>query len=295
MAHVKVFCFLASYAVVFGLELTRLLGRSKLSRLLTLTFGLAGFVAHCSYLWHRGLALEMTPLLSSTQDWWLVLAWVAVLLYLFISVYEPNSAVGLFLLPLALAMIGAAYLLSPDANSLVRSGDPRLEAMHNWALLHAGLILFGIAGVVMGVVLSVMYLFQHGRLKQKRTLQQGLTLPSLASLARWNWWVVIVSVPLLTLGLASGVWLAILSRRADVPVTLNDPFILGTGVVWSLMFVFFLWLVRDPHPVGKRVAWLTVWACGFLLATLIGLQVVTSSWLGTWHSLLELPSVSGLV
>ena len=101
LAKVSVFCFLASYAVAFGLEWTRLMRRPGISRLLVLALGLAGFVAHTAYLLVRSRNLEshLPPLLSSTHDWFLVLAWVVVLLYLFLTTLDRELAVGLFLLP----------------------------------------------------------------------------------------------------------------------------------------------------------------------------------------------------
>ena len=44
--------------------------------------------------------------------------------------------------------------------------------------------------MLLGLVLSLMYLAQHRRLKNKQSLKTGLTLPSLERLARMNWWAV---------------------------------------------------------------------------------------------------------
>ena len=250
MAHVKIFCFLASYTVALGLEVTRLFGRSAVNRLLMLVFAFSGFVAHTSYLWFRGRSLDIPPLLSSTQDWFLVLAWIAVLVYVFVTLLDRTSALGIFLLPLVLILLGAAYFVSSETNILNPNDDPQRIALHNWAMLHATLMVFGVAGVIFSVVWSLMYLVRPYRLKHTRTLRDGFVLPSLARLARWNRWAVILSVPLLTLGLASGFLLGILSRRADVPVTFHDPFILITVATWFVMFVFFLWLLRGRHPAG---------------------------------------------
>jgi hypothetical protein len=45
-------------------------------------------------------------------------------------------------------------------------------------------------------------------------------------------------------------------------------------VAWLVMVGFFVWLWRTDRPAGKQVAWLTIWAFGFLLVTLIGLLIL---------------------
>ena len=66
MANVSVFCFLASYAIAFSLELTRLLRRSSISRIVMLLFAVAGFVAHTLFLWDTGQEKDLPPLLGSS-------------------------------------------------------------------------------------------------------------------------------------------------------------------------------------------------------------------------------------
>src|SRR6185295_3478541 len=112
MLHVTVFCFLASYLVAFALELGRLLGRSRASRLVMLGFGLAGFVAHTLYLLNRSQQTHLPPLLASTHDWMLVLAWILALSYLLLALVQKDLAVGMFALPVVLLLVASAYLLS---------------------------------------------------------------------------------------------------------------------------------------------------------------------------------------
>jgi hypothetical protein len=51
--------------------------------------------------------------------------------------------------------------------------------------------------------------------------------------------------------------------------------VVGSGIVWVVMIAFFGWLLRADHVGGRQIAWRTIWAFGFLLVTLIGLQVLT--------------------
>lgn len=269
MANVSIFCFLASYLVALGLEGVRLVRRTAISRAALIAFAAAGLVAHTAFLYFQSQRANLPPLLSSTRDWMLVLAWVGVVLYLFLTSVDRDLAIGVFLLPLVLLLVGSAYLVSGAPDTAVAD----YEGVRAWAMLHASLLVFGIAGVLIGFVLSLMYLVQHHRLKRRQVLQNGLTLPSLARLARLNWWAVMISVPLLTLGMGVGVGLAFLSE--DRRLTWTDPVVVGNAIAWLVMAVLFVWLARRDHPAGKQVAWLTFWAFGFMLVTVVGLQILT--------------------
>ena len=91
-AKVSVFCFLASYVVALGLDAARLLKRLPVARWIGLAFGLAGFAAQTGYLLIRGRQELLPPLLSSAHDWLLVLAWIVVLLYLFLTAVDRELA-----------------------------------------------------------------------------------------------------------------------------------------------------------------------------------------------------------
>lgn len=252
--------------------------RSVINQAAMLLFGVAGFIAHSMYLLVESGEAKLPPLLSSTRDWLLVLAWIAILFYLFLTMIDRELAIGLFLLPLVLFLIGSAYFVRDGKIALVS------EKTHGWSMLHAALLVFGIAGVIVGFVMSMMYLAQHYRLKRKQTMQDGLALPSLEKLARWNWWAVMISVPLLSLGMLTGVRLVFLLEGIPKPPTFTDPIVVVNGFVWLIMAAFFVWLLKTRRPAGKQVAWLTVLAFGFLLVTVIGLQVLTHGSLDTFHT-----------
>src|SRR5438094_156637 len=139
---VSVSCFLFSYAAAFVLEWTRLVRRGAIARWAGLALGIAGFVAQTAYLVVRSRGHEnLPPLLSSTHDWLLVLAWIVVLLYLFLTTVDRELAVGLFLLPVVLLFVGSSYFVSKQTNSLIAGS-------RGFAMLHASLLVIGIAGII---------------------------------------------------------------------------------------------------------------------------------------------------
>ena len=276
MSNVSVFCFLASYLVALGLECFRLVRRTAFSRAFVILAAAAGLVAHTFYLFEQSRQAGLPPLLSSTRDWLLVLAWLAITLYLFLLVVNRELAIGPFVLPLVLVFIGASYFVSQTSNPVVApEADAHRLAVTHWAMLHASLLVFGIGCVLLGFVLSLMYLVQHRRLKHKQSMQNGLTLPSLAKLERINWWAVSLSLPLLLLGMATGVGLALYTTEGALPRSLLDPVVLGNGLVWLAMLALFIWLRATKRSAAKQVALMTVWAFGLLLATLVGLGILT--------------------
>ncbi len=84
-------------------------------------------------------------------------AWVLVVFYLFVTAYHPRTAVGLFLLPLALGLIGVATLVA-EAQPIPREAGSKL-----WGIVHGGSILLATAAVLVGFASGMMYLHQARR------------------------------------------------------------------------------------------------------------------------------------
>jgi len=271
MLRVSVFCFFASYLLAFGLEWTRLVSRHVLWRWVALTAGVAGFLAQTIYLVSRAQQTTLPPLLSSMQDWLLVLSWLVVLVHLFITIADRELALGFIVWPLALGLVGAAQFVSSSAGVGV-------SAHRNWTMLHVASLVFGIVGIVIGFAASLMYLWQHRRLKHRISASSGLELPSLERLARVNRWSLLIAVPLLTFGMITGVGLSLvrhseISRRS----VWLDPVVLASGICWMIMAGLFVWLLSRKQNPGRQMAWLTAWACGFLLLTTVGAQIVSEA------------------
>jgi ABC-type uncharacterized transport system permease subunit len=270
MERISVVCFLASYLLALAGELTRLRGWWSRGRLPTMAIATAGFFAHTVYLWNRAQQTHLPPLLSSLRDWLLVLAWLVVLVYLFLTLLDRELAIGFLAWPVTVALIIAS-------NFVPSSGGTMAVAHRNWTMLHVSLLIFGIAAVVLGFVVSLMYLWQHRRLKHHQAAHSGLALPSLERLARWNRWLLLASVPLLTFGMVIGIGLTIVRQALTTDHwSWLDPLVVVSGVGWLLMTAIFIWLLARKRTPGRQIAWLTVWAGGFLLLTTVGSQLLVN-------------------
>ncbi|MEM1062163.1 MAG: cytochrome c biogenesis protein CcsA [Planctomycetota bacterium] len=283
--NVTVFCFFASYVVAFAAESARLVRGWAALRVVVLGFIAAGVFAHTLFLLRQSSEAGLPPLLSSAQDWILVLAWVMSVAGLVLALLDDRPAIGIFLIPTVLLLIGASLLTAGPTPS---STEYELTlATKRWAILHAALILFGIAAVLGGLASSLMYLAQHRRLKSKRlTPASDMAMFSLEQLARWNRYAMISAVILLALGLAAGAALGAVSERVTA-LSWFDPLVLAGSAGWVGLTGFLLWLLRSGSDMsGRIIATRTVLVCGLLLVTIVGVQVLAGGRvsLSGWHS-----------
>ncbi|QDT55308.1 hypothetical protein Pan44_33510 [Caulifigura coniformis] len=277
LANTSLTCFLASYALAAALEATRLLRPMPINRWAAWLAAAAGFVAQTIYLLSRSRAIDLPPLLASTHDWLLVVAWLTVPVYLLIALLHKDVPVGLFILPAALLFVIASRFVSREPNA-------HLDSLRWWGMAHAAFLVLGIAGVVIAGGFSVMYLIQYSRLRHRTGETEGFRLFSLERTARLNWWCIVISVPLLTLGMATGALLTWLSQKTSQPVSLLNWSFLVSGVAWLALVVLFGWLLTSRRPTGRIVAWRTLLAGGFVLATVVTLGIVSGGMHGRGRS-----------
>ncbi len=267
LSRISIICFAASYAVTLALEVSRLWLRVPVRWLLMIGCAAAGLVAHTIYLGVRArsdmLGGSRVPL-SHWYDWCLLAAWVLAAMYLCLAVRRRENAVGIFLLPLVLALIGAGSSVREQASFA------RAQALSYWNVLHSGLLLTGTVAAALGLAVGTMYLLHSDRLKRKLPPRPGFRLPTLEWLHGFNRRSMLTAKFLIALGLLAGIVLNIL-RQADhlQAVSWTDPVVL-----WSC--VLLLWLAAEaavemryrPAREGRRVAYATVASCLLLVLVL---------------------------
>ena len=241
-----------------------------MGRLLALLMAAAGLVAQTFYLLNRSRQTDVAPLLSSAHDWLLVLAWIVVLVYLFVSLVDSELTTGLLIWPIVMSLVLAAQFV-PASTRL----DP--DNHRGLKMLHASMLVLGTTGVLLGFVLSLLYLWQYRRLKHHQMLGSTVKLPNLELIERLNRWSILVAVPLLTIGVASGFALSISPHESRFSTLWEDPVVIGGAITWTLMGVLFFWLLTHKSSPGRQIAKLTLWSCGFLLVTLVGLEMLVAA------------------
>ncbi len=267
LSGVGVICFAASYLVAFALEVSRLVFRSGVRGALMLGFAGAGLVAHSAYLYYRAVNTAGSPL-SSQQDWYMLAAWALVAVYLYLVYYHPQTAFGLFLLPVALGLVAAGKFFA--------SSEPfaREPASKVWGIIHGTSLLLTAVAVSVGFAAGLMYLSQTRRLKHKLPPIPGLRLPSLEWLGKVNSRAIVISLLTLAIGLVSGIILQVIgSHEQDAALPWNDPVVLSTELMFGwLLFATIVGVLYRPSRKGHKVASLTVVSFLFLVIALaIGL------------------------
>jgi ABC-type transport system involved in cytochrome c biogenesis permease subunit len=241
---------------------------------LAIGFVAAGIVAETLYLGYRAAMAESVPL-SSAYEWFLLAAWGLVATYLYLSMFHPTTASGVFILPLALALVAAAQYAS-------KKPFPQSPATQVWGVIHGAFLVLGTVAVIFGFVAGMMYLLQSSRLK--RLSQSGargkeaggetpllrnvpaLRLPSLEWLERANGRAILISVLMTGAGLVSGIVINLINhwhQRDELPWT--DPIVWESAGLfgWLLAAALFNALYR-PARRGRKVAYLTVASFVFL-------------------------------
>jgi ABC-type uncharacterized transport system permease subunit len=271
---VSTVCFAAGYGIALALEAARVLFRRGARAAVTWGFAAAGLVGHTAFLYHRALDEPGAPL-SSQKDWYLVAAWVLVLVYLHLAVLHQKIPFGLFLLPLALGLIGTAAFLAPD-EPLAREPASKI-----WGAIHGISIVLATVSVLVGFMAGVMYLGQVRRLKRKRPSVERWRLPSLEWLRWTNSRAIVASMLMLGLGVLSGMVLNLINFRDEAErLSWRDPVVLSTWLLffWLLTAVVLSSFYR-PVRQGHKVAYLTLASFVFFAAMLaVGLLMDSRHW-----------------
>ncbi len=274
LSGVGIICFAASYAVAWTLELSRLMFRSRVRGLAMISFAGAGLVAHTAFLYYLAVREAGAPL-SSERDWYLMAAWALVTIYLYLAVSRPKTPFGLFLLPLALALIGTATFLAKS------QPIDRESASRVWGTMHGMAIVLATVAVLVGFVAGMMYLGKAWRLKHKRLPTGGLSLPSLEWLQWTNGRAIVVAVVMLGIGILSGMVLNRINiRDPSARLDWSDPVVISTWLMffWLLAAVVFV-AAHRPARQGRKVAYLTIAGFVFLAIVLaVGLLMETKHW-----------------
>jgi hypothetical protein len=250
ISGISVVCFAASYAVALGCEASRLVFRSGVRGIVMVGFAAAGLLAHTLFLGWRAVTESAVPL-SSPADLYLLLAWLLAAGYLWLTLANPRTPVGLFLLPIVLALVGVATF-APDAPSpLLQDSTSRF-----WGWVHAALHLAWTVAVVLAAVAGTMWLIQASRLARKQPPLRGFRMPSLERLAVLMHRALAVAAWGAAAAFVSGIILnAIQFRRGaaeSVPWTDSVIVRMGLMVAW-LLVADGVALAMRRRPRGDRV------------------------------------------
>jgi ABC-type uncharacterized transport system permease subunit len=271
MLRLEVLCFAGTYGLALLSELARFVTRSAARWYLTLGLTALGWLVQTAYLADLSWSQHKVPVTTVFESL-LVLSWILALIGLYLMVRSPRPvAVGLFVLPLVLALV----LLAGRFASRTAQWAEWRGATRFWGSVHGVFLLAGAVSTCVAFAAGLMYLVQSNRLKHKRSPRLGFSLPSLEQSERLNRGAITLAFPLLTFGLLVGVVLDLAVRRpvSGAPLSWTDPKVVSAGLMW-LVFAVLLHARFRPAMRGRSVMLLTILAFAFLVFTWVGVDVL---------------------
>jgi len=265
ISRISVVCFVASYAVALACEVSRLAFRSSVRGAAMIGFAAAGLLAHTLFLGWRGMTESVLPL-SSPFDWYLLAAWLLAAGSLWLTLANPRTPVGLFLLPVVLLLIGAGQLSS-------REPFPQSPATQVWGVIHGMFNLAASVCVALGAVAGIMWLIQAGRLQRKQAPLQGFRMPSLERLANVTSRTVGIAAWTAAAGFASGIVLNAVNKQRGLLETVpwTDPVVLRMGglVAWLIAADALSHAARRRPDAARVTAWLSIVSLAVLTLSIL--------------------------
>jgi|LSQX01.2.fsa_nt_gb cytochrome c-type biogenesis protein CcsB len=222
-----------------------------------------GFVLHTAALIVRGFGAGRVPL-SNQYEFATSFAWGIALLFLIFERKYQFKAMGAFVAPVVILVIGYAAMQNKDVRPLM----PALQSA--WLVFHVAtaVISYGAFGVAFGV--AAMYLLRD-KFKEDAFIKQHM--PSLKILDLISYRAVAFGYLFLTLVMITG---AIWAQRAWARYWAWDPKETWSFITWIIYSIYLhMRIVKGWR--GKKAAWFALIGFVCVLFTYIGVNTLLPS------------------
>lgn len=272
---------------------------SKIGRVSTLTANVLLFFILCS----RWIVAGYFPL-SNLYESLLFLTWTLLTIYLYIERKTKSRLIGAILIPITLLVNGFANLtLSPE----MQKSSPLVPALQsNWLMLHVSMMLVSYATLIIGSLLSILFLvivqnkdidlklsdtsfsllynlmidyYEGSVISSSTKISELGKLKLLQSLDNWSYRIIGLGFPFLTIGIISGgVW----ANEAWGSYWSWDPKETWALITW-LVFATYLHARITKGWEGKKTAILgglgffVIWIC-YLGVNFLGKGLHSYGW-----------------
>jgi ABC-type transport system involved in cytochrome c biogenesis permease subunit len=233
------------------------------SRTATVLLVFAAF-AHTFVIGMETMRVGHVPFSSATSAI-LTFVWLLALSYLYLELTTGERAMGVFILPLLVALQAIPAFGAID--------EPRSAILESaWFGIHVSSLLFAYASFALAGVLGITYVLQFKEIKAKDLGFFYERLPSLNVLDEMNLRAVKIGWLFLTVGLITGgIWASQLQPAADSTassMSLADPKIFVAVLCWAV-YSFELYAQRVIGWRGRRAAWLSAVGFGIVLLNFV--------------------------
>jgi ABC-type transport system involved in cytochrome c biogenesis permease subunit len=223
----------------------------------------AATLTHTFVIGMRTTAIGQVPVIGPTSAISTFVCLLA-LAYLYVEMTTDERSMGVFILPLLVAM-QTIPAFRPDVE------DPSPVLQGPWFGVHVSSLLFAYASFALACVIGITYVLLFKEIKAKHLGFFYARLPSLQVLDRMNQRAIVVGWIFLSLGVIVGALWATQARAyaPDDPrvqaMSLQDPKIFVALICWAV-YSFELFAARRIGWGGRRAAYLS--ALGFAIVLL---------------------------
>jgi len=248
---------LALYAAAFVGYALHFARRTPVSARLATTMLAAATLAHTFIVGMRTMEVGQVPVFDATSAI-SMFVWLLAVAYLYTEVTTDERAMGVFILPLILALQAIpAFKTATDVRSPVLRG-PLFG-------IHVSSLLFAYASFALAFVIGLTYVLLFKEIKTKHLGVFYARLPSLQVLDQMNQRAIVVGWVFLTIGLIAGAEFAVQAPAPVPSMSLEDPKIFVALICWAV-YSFELFAARRIGWGGRRTAYLS--ALGFAIVLL---------------------------
>ncbi|HVZ21655.1 MAG TPA: cytochrome c biogenesis protein CcsA [Vicinamibacterales bacterium] len=258
---------LVLYAAAFVAYTLHFARRTAVARRLATTLLVAAALAHTFIIGMQTMQVGQVPVFDATSAI-SMFVWLLGIAYLYTEVTTDERTMGVFILPLMLALQAIpAFTTDLEVRSPVLRG-PLFG-------LHVSSLLFAYASFALACVIGITYVLLFKEIKTKHLGVFYARLPSLQVLDQMNQRAIVVGWVFLTIGLVAGVVFAI---QAKVPsmLSLEDPKIFVALICWAV-YSFELFAARRIGWAGRRAAYLSALGFAIVLLNFVPISYLTSS------------------
>jgi ABC-type uncharacterized transport system permease subunit len=207
-------------------------------------------------LWRAVSEKRLSLPLSNHFDAFTLLALLLAIVFIYLRWTRYLRNLSFFLLPMIVVLLLLGAVLSLLFPQPYAYGGI-------WMRLHIATIIAGTFCFALGCVGGIVYLIAHRQLKHRGldSSHRWTGLPPLASIEKFNQWMIYLGFPLLTIAIITG----------TLRVIQEPDLLQRTPLLWKILLAILSWFVYAviahlplaPRFRGTRAAWL--WIIGFAL------------------------------
>ena len=256
---------LALYAAAFVAYTLHFARRTPVSARLATTTLAAATLAHTFIIGMQTMEVGQVPVFDATSAI-SMFVWLLAVAYLYTEVTTDERAMGVFILPLVIALQAIPAFKASGVPSSVLRG-PLFG-------VHVSSLMFAYASFALACVIGITYVLLFKEIKTKHLGVFYAQLPSLQVLDQMNQRAIVVGWVFLTIGLVAGV---VFASQAHVPaISVQDPKIVVALICWAV-YSFELFAARRIGWAGRRTAYLSALGFAIVLLNFVPISYLTSS------------------